>query len=305
MDCSGAGKRTYMEVRAKAIYGNLRVLDVDGNLLFRAGEKRLEWYLSRGLADRIDSSTIQLRFANKGTGRQGSPFYLQDMDNACVVCGTTETLTIHHVVPRQYRQHMPETIKSRSSHDLLPLCVNCHDGYERYAVQFKKHLADCFCAPLDGVGWIERRDIGRGARAAAVLIRCPPGIPAEKVAQLRVAVTDVVCANAELFSPAAQQLIRSCGTGEAAICSNGLVLEELAALRSRVQGPEFRSHGEAVVDAVARPSMEGGGSRCAECRETASGGVPALVGAWRRHFISHTQPRHLPAHWSVTHPCQP
>ncbi|KAJ2585205.1 hypothetical protein EV177_009992, partial [Coemansia sp. RSA 1804] len=115
--------------RAKVVYENCSVLDVSGRLLFRAPRKRLDWYLTRGLATRVDDTTIRLTFQNRGTGRQGEQFYLQDMRNECVVCGGTSCgLTMHHVVPHQYRQHMPDSVKSRSSHDLLPLCIACHDA---------------------------------------------------------------------------------------------------------------------------------------------------------------------------------
>ncbi|KAJ2879463.1 hypothetical protein FB639_003082, partial [Coemansia asiatica] len=85
--------------RAKTIYENCSVLDVSGNLLFRAGRKKLDWYLSRDLAREIDETTIQLTFQNKGDGRSKEPFYLQEMRNACVVCNSIDSLTMHHVVP--------------------------------------------------------------------------------------------------------------------------------------------------------------------------------------------------------------
>ncbi|KAJ2675656.1 hypothetical protein IWW42_001078 [Coemansia sp. RSA 1085] len=192
--------------REKAIYSNCRVLDINGDLLFRASHKRLEWYLSRNLADRIDDTTIQLNFVNKGNGRKDEPFYLQDMQNNCSICGTAGSLTMHHVVPHQYRTFMEESIKSRSSHDLLPTCTVCHDKYERHAVRFKKHLAQCFGAPLDGVGWIERKDIGRGGRAAATLLSPSlANIPAERVGQLQSIVEQVV----NMFSKATKLYLKT------------------------------------------------------------------------------------------------
>ncbi|KAJ2359220.1 hypothetical protein IWW50_002240 [Coemansia erecta] len=288
--------------REKDIYNNCRVLDIDGNLLFRAGNKRLEWYLSRNLAARIDDRTIQLSFANKGSGRQDEPFYLQEMQNICTVCGTPESLTMHHIVPHHYRKYMDESIKSRSSHDLLPLCTRCHDEYERHAVRFKKHLAACFCAPMDGHGWIERRDIGKGGRAAATLMsRSLDKIPSERIDHLRAVVCEVVGQNRDLFSDDVRALI-PCVQGDCnGECGGKRVLEELVAMDVRVRGPGFRTHGEIVVNAVAAHNTSG--SMCGQCKRIASAGVPGLVAAWRRHFVEHADPAYLPNHWSIEYPC--
>ncbi|KAJ1741424.1 hypothetical protein LPJ79_003481 [Coemansia sp. RSA 1821] len=229
--------------REKAIYSNCRVLDINGDLLFRASHKRLEWYLSRNLADRIDDTTIQLNFVNKGNGRKDEPFYLQDMQNNCSICGTAGSLTMHHVVPHQYRTFMEESIKSRSSHDLLPTCTVCHDKYERHAVRFKKHLAQCFGAPLDGVGWIERKDIGRGGRAAATLLSPSlANIPAERVGQLQSIVEQVVSQHVSLFSNDVQLTISQCIDSGKRLCEEQSVLNELISMPVRIRGPEFRTH---------------------------------------------------------------
>ncbi|ORX71522.1 hypothetical protein DL89DRAFT_222068 [Linderina pennispora] len=232
--------------RQKAIYENFRVLDSSGRLLFRAGQKRLDWYLSRGLAKRIDPETIQLTFANKGDGRRNEPFYLQDMQNKCVVCGSSQALTQHHIVPYQYRQYMPEAIKSRSSYDLLPLCMKCHDTYERSAIKFKQHIAACFGAPLDGVGWEERPEIGRAGKAAAALLSRNDRIPNARLDQLKDIVRDVAASHCSLLSADSQAQLPD---ADAADLPD--VLRELCELKARVRGPEFQDHGEIVVGMLA------------------------------------------------------
>ncbi|KAJ2711385.1 hypothetical protein H4R19_003274 [Coemansia spiralis] len=286
-----------MPPRTRAVYDNCRVLDINGELLFRAGQRRLDWYLARGLARQIDAHTIQLTFANKGSGRRNEPFYLQDMRNECVVCGSAERLTMHHVVPHQYRHHMEEAVKSRSSHDLLPLCTACHDAYEMHAVRFKQHLADCFAAPLQGTGWITHADIGRAQRAAAALAsKAVAKIPDRRIADLRATVDNTVYQNAVLFSASARSHIDECRARSVGVWTSTVVLDELLALETQVRGPNYRSHGEIVVAAAPRPEM------CAACQALAAGGVPALVAAWRRHFVEHARPAHLPDHWTVDQP---
>ncbi|KAJ2783805.1 hypothetical protein H4R18_001480 [Coemansia javaensis] len=288
-----SGEKMAMAPRARAIYDNCRVLDIDGELLFRAGRRRLEWYLARGLARRVDGDTIQLTFANKGTGRRGDAFYLQDMRNECVVCGAGAPLTMHHVVPHQYRQFMEEAVKSRSSHDLLPVCVGCHERYEAHAVRFKQHLARCFAAPLEGEGWVERADIARARRAAAALLSDAVGrIPPARIAELRAAVDAAVRQNGALFSD---------GPGAASAASDS-VLRELLGMPARVRGPAFRSHGEIVVGAVAARRGAARMPLCAACRALVCGGVAAFSSAWRSHFVEHARPAHLPAHWNAPAP---
>ncbi|KAJ2809129.1 hypothetical protein H4R20_000369 [Coemansia guatemalensis] len=301
------GKRPAVPPRKTTIYENYRVLDINGDLLFRTGQSRVNWYLSRDLARQIDSSTIQLTFTNKGTGRRDEPFYLQDMPNKCVVCGVAELLTLHHVVPRQYRQFMEEAVKSHSSHDLLPLCVDCHDRYERHAVQFKQHISLCFDAPLEGLGWIERTDVSKGRRAASALLApYVDKIPHERLAQLRTIVMEVACQHADLFSLETKECINrytdSESSSNSTVFPEPRILEELSVMETRVKGPEFRCHGDIVVAAVA--TNKRCGPLCSHCLEMVQAGIPGLVTAWRKHFINYAQPQHLPDHWAVEYACK-
>ncbi|KAJ2571885.1 hypothetical protein IW140_001234 [Coemansia sp. RSA 1813] len=290
--------------RTKVIYENCKVLDISGNLLFRTSQKRLDWYLTRNLATRLDSSTIQLTFQNKGTGRRGEDFYLQDMRNECSVCGTPENLTMHHIVPHQYRQHMEEAVKSHSSHDLLPLCIACHDEYEKSAMVLKMHVAACFDAPMDGRGWIERKDIARGRRAAAALLGTHvAGIPAPRVQELREVAGLAVDAYKNLF-PSDMQHDPECSLS-ADPCVHDL--GALCALPMRERGPAYVSHGEIVVDALlaaasSDTTKSGASKMCDSCSELADGGVVAFVAAWRCHFLKYAQPKSLPDYWDPSRP---
>lgn len=126
----------------KKIYGNCSVQSPDGILMFRCDEKKSNWYLSRNLAEVIseDPYTIRLLFTPKGYGNHGKGWGLDPLENECVRCGTTESLTKHHVVPYMYRKHFPEELKSRNHHDVLSMCVPCHERYERFADSLKHDL---------------------------------------------------------------------------------------------------------------------------------------------------------------------
>ena len=91
--------------------------------------------------------TIKLNFIPKGSGPL-TEYYHSEKPNACVCCqdDVLENLTKHHIVPVEYRKHMPESIKSRSSHDIVVMCQTCHAEYEeQYAQLLKKQLEEeCF-----------------------------------------------------------------------------------------------------------------------------------------------------------------
>jgi exonuclease 3'-5' domain-containing protein 2 len=140
---------------------------MEGNLIFRCGLDKADWYLSRGLAAQVAENplTIQFNFKPKGPGHQGDPYYLADKHNRCVVCGIEEDLTRHHIVPRCYRRFFPERLKRHSSYDVMILCVPCHRDYEDSAVQLKQRYADKHDIPLTGIrrGRILERDAVRHA----------------------------------------------------------------------------------------------------------------------------------------------
>lgn len=47
----------------------------------------MQWYLDRQLATTLSSTSIKLTFETKGKGHQDDPYYLEDRENRCVVCG--------------------------------------------------------------------------------------------------------------------------------------------------------------------------------------------------------------------------
>jgi hypothetical protein len=61
--------------------------------------KKLNWYLDRNLAEKLDDCSIRLIFQPNGVGHVNpdEEYYLEDRDNICVVCGTSSDLTLHHV----------------------------------------------------------------------------------------------------------------------------------------------------------------------------------------------------------------
>ena len=66
----------------------------ENELLCHCDRKKAEWYIGKGLADRISDEplTIRLRFSHKTTDQSAgtSEFYQESKANVCVGCGATE-----------------------------------------------------------------------------------------------------------------------------------------------------------------------------------------------------------------------
>lgn len=154
------------------IYGNYQVLSPEGILMFRCNYKKANWYLSRDLAEVVykEPVTIKLKFKPQGLGNHNKIFGLTEMKNICVNCGKTSELNRHHVVPYCYRRYFPINIKSHNFHDVLSLCVECHEKYERQADKLKESLSIKYDAPINGET-IYNKDLIKYSKMAMTLLK--------------------------------------------------------------------------------------------------------------------------------------
>lgn len=171
----------------RKIYGNYQVLSPDGYLMFRCDEKKANWYLSRNLATIIKQNpfTIQLKFKPKGLGNHNKPFGLSEMKNQCVNCGTEDFLTRHHIVPFCYRKHFPISFKSHNFHDVLSMCLECHEKYERKADELKKKLSLQYNSPINGDTSELKKDHLKAIKSANTLLKSYDCIPKFRVEELK------------------------------------------------------------------------------------------------------------------------
>ncbi|KAF9365997.1 hypothetical protein BGX34_007048 [Mortierella sp. NVP85] len=156
------------------VYDNISVYaPPDSNLIFRCSQKRANWYLSRNLARSLSPTSIHLNFAPAGQGHVNDPYYLEERENKCVVCGQmTEEVgaTMLHVIPEQYRKWFPIRLKSHSSHDILVACPECNADWDREAAIVRKEIVKLYKIPLEGVGWIKDQDAGAAKRSAGAVV---------------------------------------------------------------------------------------------------------------------------------------
>ena len=116
------------------------MFDHNGNFMCFIAEKRMHWYLKKNLADQINETDIKLNFIPQGSGYRDDDYYTEVRENKCVVCGVTENLTKHHVVPHQYRRFFPDQYKNRTHFDVLMVCQECHYQYESHATDLNKQI---------------------------------------------------------------------------------------------------------------------------------------------------------------------
>lgn len=177
----------------RKIYGNWQVQSPDGILMFRCDEKKAMWYVKRNLGDIINNNPkiVKLNFKPNGLGNHQRSYGLTEMLNICVVCGTNEFLTRHHVVPHCYRKYFPLEIKSHNFHDVLSVCVHCHDKYERKADDYKLKLSIIYQAPINGEP-IDNREILKARRLANSLINFEKEMPKNRKIEIRNQIKDIL-----------------------------------------------------------------------------------------------------------------
>ncbi|KAJ0966169.1 hypothetical protein J5N97_027307 [Dioscorea zingiberensis] len=133
------------------VYHNCRIYANDGRLLCFCDRRKLEWYLRRDLAKIVedDPPAIMLLFEPKGRPEdEDNDFYIQSKRNLCVGCGEKSHYLRYRIIPSCYRMHFPEHLKSHRSHDIVLLCVDCHEIAHAAAEKYKRKIAVEFGIPL-------------------------------------------------------------------------------------------------------------------------------------------------------------
>jgi hypothetical protein len=177
-----SGKGQFLHARQGSLYGNIHFEGPDGQTMFHGDNEKALWYLNRGLVELVsqDPPVLRFRFAPGGQGHAGDEYYLSGKLNRCVVCGAVEGLNRHHVVPSVYRRHLPAELKDHSHHDVLLLCLACHEKYEDEANRLKADLGEAFGVPLHGLRGPRDRERSRAVSFARALLRHGERIPAAR-----------------------------------------------------------------------------------------------------------------------------
>ncbi|KAH9290554.1 hypothetical protein KI387_034671, partial [Taxus chinensis] len=133
------------------VYHNCRIYANDGRLLCYCDRRKLDWYIRRDLAELVqdDPPAVKLLFEPKGRPEdENNEFYIQSKKNLCVGCGETNHYLRYRIIPSCYRMHFPEHLKSHRSHDIVLLCIDCHEIAHSAAEKYKRQIAAEFGIPL-------------------------------------------------------------------------------------------------------------------------------------------------------------
>jgi len=128
------------------------MLSADGELLCFTDRKRLKWYIAKGLAEEVkaEPSTVRLTFQHRDEDQRAGTheFYTAARINRCVACGEGQHYLRYRIVPACYRKAFPPSLKSHRSHDVVLLCVSCHEIAQAAAERTKHEISVEYGIPL-------------------------------------------------------------------------------------------------------------------------------------------------------------
>lgn len=131
------------------MYDSFEVQDPRGKILFLCDKKKIRWYIKKNLVTKITDTTFRMINEPKGPGNV-NPYFLERLESRCVVCGVKEKLSKHHIVPYQYRKVLPDDYKNSNHFDVLCVCIDCHERYEKKATKLKEDIHKEYNVPLNG-----------------------------------------------------------------------------------------------------------------------------------------------------------
>ncbi|XP_023954767.2 exonuclease 3'-5' domain-containing protein 2 [Bicyclus anynana] len=264
-------KRYPHATRSKPLYHNCFLEAPDGELLCTCDNQKAMWYVVKELADVVSKEPLKVRLRFEPAGRSVGDvgrYYQLTKENKCVVCGAHDSYIRKNVVPREYRKYFPEIMKEHSSHDVVLLCVSCHQLSNMLDRTLRERLAEQCAAPLASHGHsrvtedVDCKKIRSAARALLYQAR-KHVLPEARRAELEAVILQ-------------HYLQHDVITEE--------LLKEAAEIQVVFENEDYESHGHKVMEHYMN-----------------NGGVLRLEELWREHFLSTMQPRYMPELWSVKH----
>jgi ribonuclease D len=138
----------------KAVYENCKILAPDGELLCYSNKKNAMWYVEKALGEVVTATPLVVKLNFEPAGRGFSDieieqeFYLKELHNHCVVCGSEGSYLRYHVVPLLYRQYYPVVNRNSRCRDLVLLCPKCHERASASADKLVRSLSAEFNVPV-------------------------------------------------------------------------------------------------------------------------------------------------------------
>lgn len=174
------------------LFDNCIIQAPDGTNLSRCGRKKLQWYLNRDMAYLVGDNPLTIRLRFEPSGRRGldDPLLMDGKPNICVVCGTTEDLTRHHIIPYSFIRHMDLEYKVDIIRDIFPLCRSCHNNYEEKSQEKRHEMAARMGVPINGIASDEIRKVRKVMGAAVAVLKHGKKMPPHRREELLVVVRE-------------------------------------------------------------------------------------------------------------------
>lgn len=247
-------------VKKSLVYDNCAMYSPSGEFMAYVPLRRMNWYLKREIAKKLDEKAFQITFEPKGNGDANDRGHCI-RENKCVVCGVEENLTLHHIVPYCYRKHLPLEYKNRNCFDVVCLCHKCHDEYERIAIEKKKELCKQLNVSEHRQGTPEQAKAVKNLSLIGTLVRYREKIPKERILEILNTLSE--------------------GLNEKVTLDN---LEHISGKHSekleRVAKFEDNDLARRVLKAYLKQSA-----------------VLDFIVLWREHFLENAQPKHIDEGW--------
>lgn len=260
--------RSYM-TRKTPLYDNCMLLAPDGEPLSSCNYKKVQWYIDKGLGRLVSRDdepvAVQLNFEPSNRPVLDSQYYTQNKDNLCVVCNSRQSLVRKNVVPHEYRKYFPEIMKNHISHDILLLCLRCHQISNLRDGELRRALAKECNAPIESgvLGKVmDDPELRKVRSAGRALFKARKSLPQDRVALLE----DVLKKHFDV-DEVTDDVIRTASE-----------------IDTKIYNEEFVPHGFKVVEHFKSTS-----------------GLVSFEMRWRQHFLDSMQPQFMPAMWSVDH----
>ncbi|KAL7594019.1 hypothetical protein Lser_V15G34725 [Lactuca serriola] len=318
------------------VYHNCRIYANDGRLLCYCDRRKLEWYLQRDLAKVIEEEppAIMLLFEPKGRPEdEGNDFYIQSKKNICVGCGEGNHYLRYRIIPSCYRIHFPEHLKSHRSHDIVLVCVDCHEKAHSAAEKYKKKVASEFSIPLfvqkvvdsneeshdeSGTSFMKLADGGVSPlelrTAAMALLRHGPRMPAQRCEELKEVVkkyyggreiSEEDLENALLVGMSPHEKRRLHKKKGLSLNRNSLSCKKDEG-KNDLEDVDPNPNGSVFATCSSKLSLLGHGPHGKQVvdfllKEHGEDGVREFCQRWRQVFVEAIHPRFLPGGWDVTH----
>jgi len=290
-------KQVYVEKFStkSPVYENCKMYAPNGELLSNCDRKKIAWYLTKGLAEKISDDPLSIRLSFEPNGRKerdhsnfDNDFYVTDRTNQCVICGAQENYLRFHIIPTLYRQNFPEEMKSHRSHDVVLLCFNCHEVANRAVDKFKKKLAEEYDVPMIMIseGLLIKSQVEQVKKNAGNLLKHSEFMPEEKKIRLQSELLGYL----QALIPDNTYIRDIIGDSDSTRCSKELLTKlnkidfKKFKKASQSQVKTRNDHGKLLTDKV--DDLEG------------------FVKRWRIHFVETHNPKFLPPNWHVDHQFQ-